>query len=188
MRNPMEKSCAYLSIISKYSYPLSLTDTYIHIAGMAAPGCSSVESEAIGDSNIHYVHKNEEYTADLLVKQGCRVPVLCIVLPRLSSDLSQAERAECLTLFQMGCQTAGFLGAEGVLDNRPLLPLQYHSDMPVVRTYSGMQKTSLHLPSSNWEDYWNKLAERSRSGFAIAAKYRLDYHQRPCEGSLTIPA
>ena len=182
----MKISCAYLYIISKYGYPPPVTDTDNHIAEMGALGFSSVELEAIGVRNIHYVHKHKEQIADSLAKHGCSVPVLCVVLPRLGADVSEAERAECLELFEMGCQTARFFGAEGVLDNGPLLPLQYPSDMPVKRHYSGMQRAGLHLPSSmDWEDYWNKLIETYRSACAIAAKYGLDYHLHPCEGSLT---
>ena len=182
----MEISCAYLYIISKYGYPPPVRDTVAHIREMAQLGFTSLELEAIGRNNIAYLFENRHTIKDTLTAYGCSVPVFCVVLPRLGADLSEMERAECLELFETGCQTAHFLGAEGVLDNGPLSPLQHPSDMPVMRHYSGSQTAGLHLPfSSDWDDYWNKLVKTYRSACTIASKYGLDYHLHPCEGSLT---
>ncbi|SEI46001.1 Sugar phosphate isomerase/epimerase [Dyadobacter koreensis] len=182
----MEISCAYLYIISKYGYPPPVEDTVAHIREIAQLGFASLELEAIGKSNIEYLFENRKAVKDALAEYGCSVPVLCVVLPRLGADLPASERAECLELFEIGCQTAHFLGAEGVLDNGPLLPLKYPSDMPVMRHYSGLQMAGLHLPFSlDWNSYWNKLAKTYGSACGIAAKYGLDYHLHPCEGSLT---
>jgi sugar phosphate isomerase/epimerase len=182
----MKISCAYLYIISRYGYPPPVEDTIDHIKEMAELGFSALELEAIGKENIKYLFENKEVVKDALTQYGCSVPVFCVVLPRLGADLAEWEQAECLELFEMGCQTARFFGAKGVLDNGPLLPLDYPSDMPVMRHYSGAQVSGLHLPTSlNWDTYWNKLTKTYRYACAIAAKYGLDYHLHPCEGCLT---
>ncbi|CAG5003113.1 hypothetical protein DYBT9275_03060 [Dyadobacter sp. CECT 9275] len=186
MNNPIDISCAYLYIISRYGYPPPIEDTVGHIQEMAELGFSSIELEGIGKKNIEYLFKHKVVIKESLEAQGCSVPVLCIVLPQLGAELDAAEEAECLELFEMGCETARFFGTEGVLDNGPLLPLQYPANMPVMRHYSGTEVSSLlPLPASQWEDYWGKLTGRYRAACALAAKYGLDYHLHPCEGCLT---
>ncbi|WP_138475693.1 sugar phosphate isomerase/epimerase family protein [Dyadobacter bucti] len=187
MNNPMDICCAYLYIISRYGYPPPVADTVKHIGAMAALGFSSIELEGIGKENIQYLLRNKTAVRDVLEKHGCSVPVFCVVLPQLGGDLTASERAECLESFEMGCETAKFFGAEGVLDNGPLLPLQYPADMPVMRHYSGAEMDALlPLPASKWEHYWGQLTETYRLACGIAAKYGLDYHLHPCEGSLTV--
>jgi sugar phosphate isomerase/epimerase len=187
MNNPMDISCAYLYIISRYGYPPPISDTAKHIGEMAALGFSSIELEGIGKDNIQYLFKNRQVIKDALEKHGCSVPVFCVVLPQLGADLNVTERAEVLELFEMGCETAYFFGAEGVLDNGPLLPLQYPADMPVMRHYSGPEIDILRpLPAAKWEQYWGQLTETYRTVCEVAASYMLDYHLHPCEGSLTV--
>lgn len=182
----MEISCAYLYIISKYGYPPPVKDTVQHIAEMAKLGFTSVELEGIGAANIQYLYQHWEEVAEALEKQGCSVPVLCLVLPTLGADLTKEEESEQLELFEMGCETARLFGAEGVLDNGPLYPLQYPSEMQVMRHYSGKEIAALHpLPFSRWEGYWEELTTRYQLACEIAAKYGLNYHLHPCEGCLT---
>lgn len=186
MNNPIDICCAYLYIISRYGYPPPVEDTVSHIREMAGLGFSSIELEGIGKKNIEYLFKHKNTIKEALEQYGCKVPILCLVLPQLGADLDAAGEAECLELFEMGCETARFFGAEGVLDNGPLLPLQYPANMPVMRHYSGSEIDSLRpLSASRWERYWEELTDRYRSVCAIAARYGLDYHLHPCEGSLT---
>lgn len=186
MNNPTDICCAYLYIISRYGYPPPIEHTVGHIREMAALGFSSVELEGIGKKNIEYLFKHKNTIKESLAECGCTVPILCIVLPQLGTDLDAASQAECLELFEMGCETAQFFGAEGVLDNGPLLPLQYPVNMPVMRHYSGSEIDSLRpLSAVRWEHYWGTLTDRYRSVCTLAARYGLDYHLHPCEGSLT---
>lgn len=177
--------CAYLYIISRYGYPPPVQDTVAHIAEMAKAGFRLLELEGIGAANIRYLHAHREQVADALAQTGCRVPVLCTVLPGLGST-SSSERSEALEAFEMGCETAQYLGAEGVLDNGPLLPLDYPADMPVMRHYNGSHLASLLPPASlGWSAYWEALTGTFRLACSIAERYGLDYHLHPCEGSLT---
>jgi sugar phosphate isomerase/epimerase len=182
----MNITCAYLYIISKYGYPPPIGDTVKHISEMAALGFTSLELEAIERQNIEYLYRKKTEVKDALDKYSCSVPVLCVVLPRLGADLTSAERAECLELFEMGCETAHFFEAEGVLDNGPLLPLKYPSDMPVMRHYSSSKMNGVYpLSNLQWGEYWGQLTETYRLVSKIAAKYGLNYHLHPCDGSLT---
>lgn len=177
--------CAYLYIISMYGYPPPVQDTIAHIAEMAKAGFRLLELEGIGETNIRYLHTHREEVADALARNDCRVPVLCTVLPALGS-VSAPERSAALEAFEMGCETAQYLGAQGVLDNGPLLPLAYPADMPVMRHYNGSHLASLLPPASlEWDSYWETLIGTFRTACDIAARYGLDYHLHPCEGSLT---
>ncbi len=178
--------CAYLYIISKYGYPPPVEDTETHIKEMAQLGFRHIELEGIGEENINYLYQHRSRIATALDAHQCTVPILCIVLPQLGSG-NTAERAKSLALFEKGCATAKALGAEGVLDNGPLLPLTYPPDIPVMRHYNDEVLGKLLPPRHlNWEDYWLELTTTYREACAIAASYDLDYHLHPCEGSLTV--
>ena len=113
-------TCAYLYTISKYGYPPDLTDTRLHIKEMADLGFTSIELEGIGKDNIEYLFRNRREIAAILLDHACTLPVLCIVLPDLSS-VDKTRRDAALELFEQGCETAQYLGAPAVLDNGPLL-------------------------------------------------------------------
>lgn len=185
IRNNERICCAYLYIISKYGYPPPVKDTEKHIAAMAGLGFQTIELEGIGEDNIHFLHRHRTSIAGTMEEYGCSVPVLCIVLPQLGSG-NAAERSKSLALFDKGCETAKALGAEGVLDNGPLLPLTYPADMPVMRHYNDeLLGRLLPPPGFNWDVYWQELTGTFREACMIAAKYGLNYHLHPCEGCLT---
>lgn len=178
--------CAYLYIISKYGYPPPVEHTTTHIAEMAALGFSSIELEGIGPSRIRFLYTHRQGIKEALERHGCQVPVLCLVLPQLSMDVAAETKAEMLEHFEMGCLVADYLGAEGVLDNGPLLPLQYPQELRVMRHYNGPGLNAL-LPvePARWDGFWENLTDTYRKACKLAAKYGLDYHLHPCEGSLT---
>lgn len=177
--------CAYLYIISKYGYPPPVKDTVQHIGEMASLGFRHIELEGIGGDNIDHLYGNHAPIAEALEKYGCTVPILCLVLPELGS-VNPTERARSLELFEKGCITARALGAEGVLDNGPLLPLSYPADMPVMRHYNDEVLGRLLPPHDlDWNAYWDGLTSTFREACRIADQYGLTYHLHPCEGSLT---
>lgn len=177
--------CAYLYIISRYGYPPPVQDTVQHIGEIAALGFRHIELEGIGGENIEYLYHHRDAIVGALTRHGCSVPVLCLVLPQLGSA-DGAERSAGLQLFEKGCATARALGADGVLDNGPLLPLSYPANMPVMRHYT--DKLLGHLVPSralDWPAYWDGLTATFREACRIAARYGLIYHLHPCEGCLT---
>jgi len=176
--------CAYLYPITKYGYPPDVRRTTRYIEEMAALGFRSIELEGIGDDNIRYLSQHREEVREKLEACGCRLPVLCLVLPRLGS-VNAEERKEALELFETGCALARGLGADAVLDNGPLLPLQYPADAPVQRHYAESDLAGSGLPDDFvWEEYWSDLCDTFRQACSIAASYQLSYHMHPCEGSL----
>jgi len=176
--------CAYLYIISKYGYPPKIEDTKMHIDEMAQLGFSAIELEGIGSENLAYLHTHRKEIAAHLENLKLEVPIFCIVLPKMSSFDPQI-RKEQLDSFRLGCEFAAAIGAEGVLDNGPLPPYEYPSDMSIQRHYTGEQLYSLSLPQSlEWKRYWEGLATTFRDACAIADTYGLQYHLHPCEGSL----
>lgn len=178
-------TCAYLYPITQYGYPPDIRDTISHIVEMSALGFRSLELEGIGETNIRYLYQNHQPIVDKLGELDCKVPILCLVLPQLAS-VDNAKRAHSLELFEMGCEVAQQLGAHGVLDNGPLLPLQYPADAPIQRHYSEEHLLALDLPQDfSWNTYWDNLVNTYREACKIAERFGLAYHLHPCEGSLT---
>ncbi|MFT3824655.1 MAG: sugar phosphate isomerase/epimerase [Chitinophagaceae bacterium] len=174
-------TCAYLFTITKYGYPPDVQHTLRHIDEMADMGFVSIELEGIGETNIRFLSAHTSQVTDKLAQRNCHVPVFCVVLPGLGATDADT-RNKSLELFRLGCKTARAFGAEGVLDNGPLLPLVYPPGMPVMRHYSS---ENLQLPAGfNWDKYHNDLVQTFRTACNIAAEYDLKYHLHPCEGSL----
>ncbi|MFT4156286.1 sugar phosphate isomerase/epimerase family protein [Parafilimonas sp.] len=177
-------TCAYLYSITKYGYPSDVRNTVQYIDEMKSMGFSSIELEAIGEANVEYMFKHYPLIAEQLTSANCSVPVFCIVLPKLGSAYS-SEQAKSLELFDKGCITANQLGANAVLDNSPLLPLEYPKNAPIQRHYSSATLSRIGLPAGfDWNNYWLSLTNTFQKACAIAANYNLSYHLHPCEGSL----
>ncbi len=177
-------TCAYLYPISKYGYPPDPKQTMSYIDEMCKLGFASIELEGIGFSNIEYLFTQRQAIASHVGESGCNVPVYCVVLPQLGSA-DAARRLQSLEFFEMGCETAKALGAKGVLDNGPLVPLEYPDNLPIMRHYSENAAASSGLPRGfDWDSYWDDLVTTFRKACQIAEKYGLSYHLHPCEGSL----
>ncbi|MEO8110241.1 MAG: sugar phosphate isomerase/epimerase family protein [Ginsengibacter sp.] len=177
-------TCAYLYPITKYGYPPDIKNTVGYIDEMKSMGFTSIELEAIGEANVDYMFEHYQLIADKLESANCSIPVFCIVLPQLGSiDVSQQTKS--LELFEKGCIIAKGLGAKAVLDNGPLLPMEYPEDAPIQRHYSKETLSRIGLPESfDWNRYWQELTGTFQKACAIAANYNLLYHLHPCEGSL----
>lgn len=177
-------TCAYLYPISKYGYPPDPKRTREYIEEMIQLGFASIELEGIGFENIAYLHRHRSAIAAAVQELQSSVPVYCVVLPQLGSA-NPAQQSQSLEFFEMGCETAKSLGAGGVLDNGPLIPLEYPANLPVMRHYTEEELNTPGLPAGfNWKVYEENLIDTYRKACTIAAKYELDYHLHPCEGSL----
>jgi sugar phosphate isomerase/epimerase len=177
-------TCAYLYPITKYGYPPDISKTIEHIDEMASMGFTSIELEAIGEENIDYMYQHYPLISEKLAAYNCTIPVLCVVLPQLSS-VDTSRESKSLELFEKGCVIAKGLGAKAVLDNGPLLPMEYPADAPIQRHYTKENLSQVGLPAGFvWDEYWNELTNTFHKACAIAAKYNLSYHLHPCEGSL----
>jgi len=181
-------TCAYLYSITLYGYPPDIRKTVDHIREMADMGFRSVELEGIGDGNITYLYHHQDEIAEALQKYNCSIPVLCLVLPQLGST-DASKRRKSLELFEMGCKVARKLGAEGVLDNGPLLPFEYPADAPIQRHYTDEHLNQLQLPAGfEWRSFQQELSRTFSRACDIAADHQLAYHLHPCEGSLITSA
>lgn len=177
-------TCAYLYPITRYGYPPDVSKTNAHLEEMAGMGFNSLELEGIGGDNIRYLHKHRKQLADKVKELGCTIPVYCVVLPALASADPERQK-EALAFFEMGCETARALGATAVLDNGPLLPLEFPAEAPVKRHYDDKYLASLGLPAGfSWDEYELRLTRTYQQACSIAEHYGLDYHLHPCEGSM----
>ena len=177
--------CAYLYSITKYGYPPKASDTLKHIDEMHNLGFSSIELEGIRENHLLEVYELRNEISKKINDLRLTVPYFCVVLPGLTS-LNKNERAQQLQLFEKGCEIAKLFGAKGVLDNAPLPPYEFPSDIPVVRHYSEDVLSSAFLPKNiSWSQVWNQIIDTYRSACDIAAKYELTYLMHPAVGVLS---
>jgi len=177
--------CCYLYPITKYGYPPPAKDTLKHIEEMHNLGFSTIELEGIREQHLTEVFDFRYKIKDKLDELQIKVPYFCAVLPGISShDID--ERNKNISLFKKGCETAAHFGAKGLLDNAPLPPYQFPSEIPVTRHYDEDVIMKACFPDNlDWPDYWNNLIDTFRQLCDIAGEYGLTYQIHPSVGVLS---
>ncbi len=174
----------YLYVITKYGYPPPAEDTFRYLEEYRDLGFRSLELEGIRKEHLEKMHALGLRTRERAESMGLRVPVFCAVLPGLSSP-DQKEREVSLELFEMGCETAGMLGAEMILDNAPLPPWQFPEGIPVTRHYDEELLAGATIPEGmGWRGYMEGLVETIRTACDMAARRNLTFQLHPCYGAL----
>ncbi len=174
--------CCYLHPITKYGYPPKAENTVNYLEEMHEMGFRSVELEGIREKHLMGVYEDRENILKKIDELNLNIPYFCIVLPGLSSP-DEKERIRNLELFEKGCEIAQFFGTKGVLDNAPLPPYQFPTDIPVVRHYGKEALSQAFLPENlNWDHYWNDMVLTYREACDIAAKYEQTFQMHPCLG------
>ena len=177
--------CCYLYPITKYGYPPPAEDTITHIEEMHKLGFEAIELEGIREEHLLKIYEQRFKIKEKIDDLKINVPYFCTVLPGLSSADNKI-RDYNLMLFKKGCEIAGILGSEAVLDNAPLPPYQFPENIPVVRHYDDEVLAMAKLPDKlNWAYYWDGLIDTYRTACDIANEYGLTYQMHPCLGVLS---
>lgn len=178
-------TCAFLYSITRYGYPPAADRMVDYVREMAELGFRSVELEGIGGEHLQAVARKSTEIRQALDDYGLSLPVFCTVLPQLGS-VHALQREHALELFRLGCKTAKALGAPAVLDNGPLVPYEFPTDLSVSRHYTPDLLQRIGLPASlEWNRYRDELVETLQQACDIAASFGLSYYLHPCCGSLT---
>lgn len=176
--------CCYLLPITKYGYPPHAEETIKYIEEMHSLGFSSIELEGIRETHLNTVYEMREEIKNKFEELNVSMPYFCSVLPGLSS-LDEKERNRNLELFEKGCNIASYLGAKGILDNGPLPPFQFPSEIPVVRHYGEDSMRLAFLPDNfSWRKFWDQLVDTYKTICEIASNYKLEYQVHPAVGVL----
>jgi sugar phosphate isomerase/epimerase len=185
----MEKLvCCYLYPITKYGYPPPAKDSLKYIDEMSHLGFSRIELEGIREQHLVEMFNLRHKIKDKLDELQITVPYFCAVLPGLSS-YDKKERDQNIALFKKGCETAAHLGAIGLLDNAPIPPYQFPSEIPVTRHYDEDVITKAHFPDKmEWTYYWEGLIATFRQICDIAGDFGLTYQLHPSLGTLSATA
>ena len=176
--------CTYLYTITKYGYPPAAEHTITHLEEMVALNFQSIELEGLRESHLRKIHGLVPRIQKKIERLNLRIPVFCTVLPHLSStDLTVRDHQ--LDLFRLGCLTAHSLGARFILDNGPLPPYQFTSEIPVARHYEHelLSLASIN-PDFRWPFFWDTLVDTFQRVCDIAAEYELAYLVHPAFGVL----
>jgi sugar phosphate isomerase/epimerase len=177
--------CCYLYAITKYGYPPPAADTLKYIEEMSNLGFSLIELEGIHEQHLMDVYNMRDKIKNKLDALNMHVPYFCAVLPGLSS-YEVNERNANVKLFEIGCKTASYLGANGLLDNAPIPPYQFPAEIPVTRHYDEDVIMKAQFPSEmEWSAYWNGLIVTFRELCDMAADYGLTYQIHPSIGTLS---
>ena len=181
---PENLVCCYLYTISKYGYPPPAKETVNHIHEMKAIGFQSIELEGIRERHLMEIFGLRHSIQSELEQLQLSVPYFCVVLPGLSSP-DATTREDNLILFRKGCEIAHHFGSLGVLDNAPLPPWQFPSNVPIVRHYEEETLSLATLPKHlNWKSYWNDLIQTYQTACEIADSFGLTYQIHPAMGVL----
>lgn len=176
--------CCYLFPITKYGYPPPAEGTINYLREMHSLGFSSVELEGIRETHLNHVYEIRNEIKQEFEKLDISMPYFCSVLPGLSSS-DEKIRNKNLELFEKGCKIANYLGSKGILDNGPLPPYQFPSDIPVVRHYDEESLMSAFLPENfSWKRFWDQLTNTYKTICEIAQEHNLEYLVHPAVGVL----
>lgn len=177
--------CCYLYVISKYGYPPPAEQSVTYLREMKDLGFQTVELEGIREEHLMKMFDLKDTIKMELDALQLKVPYFCIVLPGLSSA-DENIRQENLELFEKGCVIAETLGAGSVLDNAPLPPYQFPTDIPVVRHYDEDVLMKAKFPENlNWKSYWEQLIATYQDACDIAGQRNLNYQMHPAMGVLS---
>ncbi|WP_455593168.1 sugar phosphate isomerase/epimerase family protein [Bacteroides sp.] len=178
-------TCAFLYSITRYGYPPAAENMPQYIHEMADLGFQSIEIEGIGENHLKTVYQKRHDIKKALNERDIHLPVFCTVLPGIASPNKKIAQKN-MDLFEIGCELTAYWGAKGILDNGPLVPYEFPSNMPIHRHYSPEVLINVSLSKSlSWEAYWEGVIYQMDAACELAAKYNLNYYLHPCMGSLT---
>jgi len=155
----MKISCCWLFAIDRYGYPPSIADTYKALEDIARMGFEYVEIEAfyIKENNVVELYNQRDKLKNKLNDLGLKFINYPIMLPGLLSP-NEKIRRENLELFDIGVQTALYLGSESVqLDSFPP-SLEFIGETPYhdAIKYGRVFRVKID-PAYSWDREWDTL-------------------------------
>jgi sugar phosphate isomerase/epimerase len=180
--------CTYLYSITKYGYPPKADATLKYIDEMHGLGFNTIELEGIREEHLIEVTGMKKEIKKKLVNNDLQLPYFGAVLPGLTSLISKEQELQ-FDLLKKACEAAKLFGSQGILDNAPLPPYEFPSDIPVTRHYDEDILGSVSLPKKyNWKYVWDHIVETYRIICDITAEYGLTYQIHPAVGLLASSA
>jgi len=160
MQEPMKISCCWLYAISKYGYPVSVTDIPDALREMAELGFHYVELEgASADDNLLQVHEQRHAIKALCDDLGLQVVNFCPVIPDLVS-LDKAERDRAYELFSVALELADYFDCATIQIDSYTPPLDFIGDRPYKEMLDyGIDFRIAVDPDFDWEEQWRVLVE-----------------------------
>lgn len=160
----MKISCCWLYAIERYGYPPSIEDTFKVLKEIADLGFEYVEVEAfnIKKENVRTMWKHREELKKVVNDLGLEMINYPIMLPGLLS-LNDKVRKDNLELFDIGIETAEYLGIEMVQLDSFSPSIEFIGDSPYLNGLDYEQNFKVKISDDySWEKEWDILVETFR--------------------------
>ena len=156
----MKISCCWLYAISKYGYPVAVSDIPSALREMADLGFRYVELEgASADDNLLQVYEQRHAIKGLCDELGLKVVNFCPVIPELVS-LDEGERAKAHDLFRVALELATFFQAATIQADSYTPPLEFIGEQPYKEMLDYGIEFRIEIdPDFVWEEQWRVLVD-----------------------------
>jgi len=184
-RESMKISCCWLYAISKYGYPVRVSDIPAALREMADLGFHFVELEgASADDNILELWEARHDIKALCEDLGLKVINFCPVIPELVS-LDADERARARELFQVAVDLAVYFGCSTIQIDSYTPPLEFLGDQPYKEMLDyGIQFRVAVDPVFDWNEQWQVLVDTFKYCARRAREASLPFCLEPRVGEI----
>jgi len=181
----MKISCCWLYAISKYGYPVAVTDIPAALNEMADLGFHYVELEgASADGNLLQLQERRQAIKALCDERNLQVVNFCPVIPELVS-LDEDERAKGYELFQVAVDLATFFECVTIqIDSyTPALKFLGHQPYKEMLDYALEFRVAVD-PEYNWPEQWRVLVSTFKHCAQVARSAGLPFCLEPRVGEM----
>ncbi len=184
-QNTMKISCCWLYAISKYGYPVAVSDIPKALREMAALGFRFVELEgASAQGNMQELWDRRFEIQRLCRELGLKVVNFCPVIPELVS-LDETMRTEGFGHFAMAVDLATFFECSTIQIDSYTPPLKFVGEQP----YKEMLNYGLEFrievdPAFDWDEQWRVLVDTFRRCATEAGQAGLPFCLEPRVGEI----
>ena len=181
----MKISCCWLYAISKYGYPVAVSDIPSALREMADLGFRYVELEgASADDNLLQVYEQRHAIKGLCDELGLKVVNFCPVIPELVS-LDGATRAKAHELFGVALELATFFQSATIQADSYTPPLKFVGEQPYKEMLDYGIEFRIEIdPDFVWEEQWRVLVDTFKWCAREARRFGLPFCLEPRVGEI----
>ena len=184
-REPMKISCCWLYAITKYGYPVAVSDIPAALREMADLGFRYVELEgASADDNLLELSDRRQEIKTLTQELGLQVVNFCPVIPELVS-LDEGERTRAIQLFDVALDLATYFECATIQIDSYTPPLEFVGDQPYKEMLDyGIEFRIAVDPDFVWDEQWRVLVDTFKRCAEAAKAAGLPFCLEPRVGEI----
>jgi len=180
----MKLDLCWLYAISKYGYPPSMKDTFKVIEEASKLGFHYMEMEGVRENNIKEVYQNRKEIKAACELHGINIVDFCPILPELVS-LNSDVRKRGFELYEIGLETAVYLGAELVQIDSFTPPLKFRGGQPYQEDIDFGLDFKVEIETDfDWNEQWEVIVESFNKAAELAKEAGLKLCVEPRVGEM----